>query len=108
MRIGLRVTQTHVGALTCIADLLIGGGVVASQQARGTEIRDEFCVCPLAAGDMLREQVAKKMALGIEAKKVVDAGGLVHQQITEILARQCGSAEFGPARCGIIPPSEPS
>jgi hypothetical protein len=26
-----------------------------------------------------------------------------HQQITEILVRQCGSAEFGPARCGIIP-----
>jgi adenylate kinase family enzyme len=30
---------------------------------------------------MLREQVAKKTALGVEAKKIMDAGGLVSDDI---------------------------
>jgi adenylate kinase len=30
---------------------------------------------------MLREQVAQKTALGVEAKKVMDAGGLVSDEI---------------------------
>lgn len=51
---------------------------------KGTQaprIRDEFCVCHLATGDMLREQVAEKTPLGIEAKKIMDAGGLVSDGI---------------------------
>ena len=51
---------------------------------KGTQapkIRDEFCVCHLATGDMLREQVEKKTPLGIEAKKIMDAGGLVSDDI---------------------------
>jgi adenylate kinase len=58
---------------------------VASQRTgKGTQaprIRDEFCVCHLATGDMLREQVAKQTALGVEAKKIMDAGGLVSDDI---------------------------
>lgn len=30
---------------------------------------------------MLREQVAQKTALGVEAKKIMDAGGLVSDEI---------------------------
>lgn len=51
---------------------------------KGTQaprIREEFCVCHLATGDMLREQVAKKTSLGVEAKKIMDAGGLVSDDI---------------------------
>ena len=51
---------------------------------KGTQaprIRDEFCVCHLATGDLLRDQVAKKTKLGVEAKKVMDAGGLVGDDI---------------------------
>lgn len=40
-----------------------------------------FCVCHLATGDMLREHVAKKTPLGVEAKKTMDAGGLVSDDI---------------------------
>ena len=51
---------------------------------KGTEaprIRDEFCVCHLATGDMLREQVQAKTPLGVKAKKIMDAGGLVSDDI---------------------------
>lgn len=34
-----------------------------------------------ATGDMLRSQVAKKTPLGKEAKKIMDAGGLVSDEI---------------------------
>ena len=34
-----------------------------------------------ATGDMLRAQVAKKTTLGREAKKIMDAGGLVSDEI---------------------------
>jgi adenylate kinase family enzyme len=51
---------------------------------KGTQaprIADTYCVCHLATGDMLREQVTKKTALGVEAKKIMDAGGLVSDDI---------------------------
>ena len=35
----------------------------------------------MATGDMLREQVAAKTPLGVEAKKIMDAGGLVSDDI---------------------------
>jgi len=53
----------------------------AGKGTQAPRIRDEFCVCHLATGDMLREQVAKKTPLGVEAKKVMDAGALVPDEI---------------------------
>ena len=53
----------------------------AGKGTQAPRIREEFCVCHLATGDMLREQVAKKTALGVEAKKIMDAGGLVSDDI---------------------------
>lgn len=51
---------------------------------KGTQaprIAETYCVCHLATGDLLREQVTKKTALGVEAKKTMDAGGLVSDDI---------------------------
>ncbi|KAH9057026.1 adenylate kinase [Lactarius deliciosus] len=53
----------------------------AGKGTQAPRIRDEFCVCHLATGDMLREQVSKKTPLGVEAKKIMDAGGLVSDDI---------------------------
>jgi len=53
----------------------------AGKGTQAPRIRDEFCVCHLATGDMLRDQVAKKTALGVQAKKIMDAGGLVSDEI---------------------------
>jgi hypothetical protein len=53
----------------------------AGKGTQAPKIRDEFCVCHLATGDMLREQVSQKTPLGVEAKKIMDAGGLVPDDI---------------------------
>ncbi|KAI0692219.1 adenylate kinase [Cytidiella melzeri] len=53
----------------------------AGKGTQAPKIRDEFCICHLATGDMLREQVTAKTPLGVEAKKIMDAGGLVSDDI---------------------------
>jgi len=53
----------------------------AGKGTQAPRIRDDFCVCHLATGDMLREQVAQKTKLGVAAKKIMDAGGLVSDEI---------------------------
>lgn len=45
------------------------------------QIKKEHCLCHLATGDMLRAAVAKKTPLGLEAKKAMDAGALVTDDI---------------------------
>ena len=47
---------------------------------KGTQsprIKFEHCLCHLATGDMLRAAVAAKTPLGLEAKKAMDSGALV-------------------------------
>lgn len=53
----------------------------AGKGTQAPRIREEFCVCHLATGDMLREQIAAKTELGMIAKKVIDAGKLVADEI---------------------------
>jgi adenylate kinase len=53
----------------------------AGKGTQAPKIRDQFCICHLATGDMLREQVAQKTPLGAQAKKIMDAGGLVSDDI---------------------------
>ncbi|THG97734.1 hypothetical protein EW145_g7557 [Phellinidium pouzarii] len=61
--------------------LILVGPPGAGKGTQAPRIRDEYCVCHLATGDMLREQVAKKTPLGVEARKIMDAGGLVSDDI---------------------------
>lgn len=55
--------------------------IFSGKGTQAPRIRDSFCVCHLATGDMLREQVTQKTKLGLEAKKIMDAGGLVSDDI---------------------------
>ena len=51
---------------------------------KGTQspmIKNENCLCHLATGDMLRAAVAAKSPLGVEAKKAMEAGALVSDEI---------------------------
>ncbi len=41
----------------------------------------QHCLCHLATGDMLRAAVAAKSPLGMEAKKAMESGGLVSDDI---------------------------
>ncbi|KAG8925783.1 adenylate kinase [Tulasnella sp. 418] len=61
--------------------MILVGPPGAGKGTQAPQIRDKFCVCHLATGDMLREQVSKKTPLGVEAKKIMDAGGLVSDDI---------------------------
>ncbi|KAI9834494.1 MAG: adenylate kinase [Phylliscum demangeonii] len=61
--------------------MILIGPPGAGKGTQAPKIREKFCVCHLATGDMLRSQVAKKTPLGREAKKIMDQGGLVSDEI---------------------------
>jgi len=61
--------------------MILIGPPGAGKGTQAPKIRDKFCVCHLATGDMLREQVQRQTQLGTEAKKIMDAGGLVSDEI---------------------------
>nr|QKY14981.1 adenylate kinase (ADK) [Polytomella parva] len=51
---------------------------------KGTQspiIKQDHCLCHLATGDMLRAAVAAKTPLGVEAKKAMESGQLVSDEI---------------------------
>ncbi|KAI9307759.1 adenylate kinase-domain-containing protein [Cunninghamella echinulata] len=53
----------------------------AGKGSNAINIKEKYCACHLATGDMLRAAIAAKTTLGLEAKKVMDAGGLVSDEI---------------------------
>ncbi|KAI9803949.1 MAG: adenylate kinase [Piccolia ochrophora] len=61
--------------------MILMGPPGAGKGTQAPKIKEKYCVCHLATGDMLRSQVAKKTSLGREAKKIMDQGGLVSDEI---------------------------
>jgi len=61
--------------------MILIGPPGAGKGTQAPRIKDKYCVCHLATGDMLRAQVARKTPLGREAKKIMDQGGLVSDDI---------------------------
>lgn len=53
----------------------------AGKGTQAPNLKEKFCACHLATGDMLRAQVTAKTKLGVEAKKIMDQGGLVSDEI---------------------------
>ncbi|OAA55901.1 adenylate kinase [Niveomyces insectorum RCEF 264] len=61
--------------------MILIGPPGAGKGTQAPKIKEKFSCCHLATGDMLRSQVAKKTPLGREAKKIMDQGGLVSDDI---------------------------
>lgn len=61
--------------------LILVGPPGAGKGTQAPKIKEKYCVCHLATGDMLRDQIAQKTPLGLEAKKIMDHGGLVSDEI---------------------------
>ena len=53
----------------------------AGKGTQAPNLKEKYCACHLATGDMLRSQVSKGTDLGKEAKKIMDQGGLVSDEI---------------------------
>jgi len=61
--------------------MILMGPPGAGKGTQAPKIKEKFCICHLATGDMLRAQVARKTSLGRAAKKIMDEGGLVSDEI---------------------------
>ncbi|KAI0843583.1 adenylate kinase cytosolic [Hypoxylon sp. FL0890] len=76
-----RLEQRQSGESTEGVRMILIGPPGAGKGTQAPKIKEKFSCCHLATGDMLRSQVAKKTPLGKEAKKIMDAGGLVSDDI---------------------------
>ncbi|KAL2112572.1 hypothetical protein VUR80DRAFT_7185 [Thermomyces stellatus] len=79
-----KLEERALGAPTSKTDelrMILIGPPGAGKGTQAPKIKERFNCCHLATGDMLRSQVQKKTELGLEAKKIMDAGGLVSDDI---------------------------
>lgn len=68
--------------------LIIMGPPGAGKGSQAVLIKEEFHIPHISTGEIFREQIAKQSSLGIEAKKHIDKGELVPDDITVEIVRE--------------------
>lgn len=68
--------------------LILLGAPGAGKGTQATFICQKYCIPQISTGDMLRAAVKAGTPLGIEAKKVMDAGGLVSDDLIIDLVKE--------------------
>ncbi len=70
------------------ARLIITGPPGCGKGTQAPNIKEEFCVCHLATGDLLRAAVSAKTPMGLLAKDAMESGKLVSDEIVIGLVKE--------------------
>ena len=68
--------------------LVLIGAPAAGKGTQAARLVEHYSIAHISTGDMLREEVAKETELGKEAKAIMNAGGLVSEEILIAIVKE--------------------